>query len=550
RIHIHTCFIVHLYLSTAPFHRSSLPINSAMKLRIRSLESKETLKIELPSPSSLQNLKETIAEKLSVSSETLQLSLNRKDRIDAAPHDSRQAIGIASGDLIFYTLNPNGFVLGNTQILISSQIHQVSNPNETMEKGESSNSNSDLNVNISDETLTLAPKEETPNSINYSENKETLTLAEEEPMDTSDDENPSVVVEKISSVPCFLKKVLIEEAGISASGDYKLLIIAVHAVFLESGFVAFDPITKTRTNSFHLPEEWASKSTQSIHYTVPLLLRSGCDDAVETVVLMFQTFGKFVNIHGSLSRNGKDLYRCCLDKSRYVPSINFVWLNCDSNNAMNIEAESSSNSSKPLHEGVSDNSDKTLERLHEGKIFELWKITKDKLALPLLIDLCEKTGLSLPPCFTLLPTEVKLKVLESLPGVDIAKVACVSSELKYLSSNNELWKQKVVEEFDQPDIDMNKKDHWKQTFVVCWGNKKARILGMRRFYRPNPLSGIIPSPLFFHHPRRQPGRFPRVIGGDHDAYPGGLVPFGSQPINRFSQRRGVAPDCNLDRFNH
>ncbi|KAI3896689.1 hypothetical protein MKW92_009086 [Papaver armeniacum] len=448
-----------------------------MKLRIRSLESKETLKIELPSTSSLQNLKDTIAEKISVSSETLQLSLNRKDRIGAAPHDSLQAIGIASGDLIFYTTNPNGFVLGNTQILISSQIHQVSNPNQTREQGESANNNSDLNVNTSDEFVTLAPKEETPNPINSSEIKETLTLAEEEPMDISDDENPNVVVEKVSSVPCFLKKVLTEEAGISELGDYKLLIIAVHAVFLESGFVAFDPITKTRINNFQLPEGWVSKSTLSIQYTVPLLLGSGCNDVIETVVLMFQTLGKFVNVHGSLSRNGKDLHRCCLDKSRYVPSINFAWLNCDSNNAMNIEADASSNSSKTMHEGTSEDSDKTLEQLHEGKIFELWKIAKDKLALPLLIDLCEKTGLSLPPCFTLLPTELKLKVLESLPGVDIGKVACVSSELKYLSSNNELWKQKVVEEFDQSDIDRNKKFHWKQTFVVCWGNKKARILG-------------------------------------------------------------------------
>ncbi|MCL7025258.1 hypothetical protein MKW94_001980 [Papaver nudicaule] len=540
-----------------------------MKLRIRSLETKETLKIELPSPSSLQNLRETIASRISVSSEAIQLSLNRKDRIDAAPQYSLQAIGIASGDLIFYTLNPNGFVLGNPppQIPISSQIHQVSNSIQTMEQGESSNDNSVLNVNTSDETLTLASKEETPNLINSNENKETLALAEEDPMDVSDDENPNVVVEKISSVPCFLRKVLKEESGISDLGNHKLLIIAVHAVFLESGFVAFDPVTKSGVNGFHLPEGWALKSTLSIQYTVPLLLGSGSDDAVETVVLMFQTLGKFVNVHGSLIRNGKDLYRCCLDKSCYVPSINYVWLNCDSNDGMIIEAGSSSNSSKPLHGGTSEDSDKVLERLHEGRIFELWKTAKDKLALPLLIDLCEKTGLSLPPCFTLLPTELKLKVLESLPGVDIAKVACVSSELKYLSSNNELWRQKVVEEFDQTDIDRNKKDHWKQTFAVCWGHKRGRILG-RRLHRTNPLSGIIPSPLFFHHPRRQPGRFPMIIGGDHDIFPGGVIPFGSRPIGgdhdmfpggllpfgsqpnrRSSRRRGFIPDCDLDEFN-
>ncbi|KAI3931838.1 hypothetical protein MKW98_012248 [Papaver atlanticum] len=130
---------------------------------------------------------------------------------------------------------------------------------------------------------------------------------------------------------------------------------------------------------------------------------------------------------------------------------------------MNIEAESSSNSSKPLDEGTSDYSDKTLERLYEGKNFELWKIAKDKLALPLLIDLCLKTGFCL--CF-------------------------FRVEVSFF--DNELWKQKVVEEFDQSDIDRNKKAHWKQTFVVCWGNKKAGIserwiLGRELFHRATTL---------------------------------------------------------------
>ncbi|XLR69845.1 hypothetical protein HN51_016966 [Arachis hypogaea] len=35
----------------------------------------------------------------------------------------------------------------------------------------------------------------------------------------------------------------------------------------------------------------------------------------------------------------------------------------------------------------------------QSEIFELWKMVKDRLALPLLIDPCDKAGLDPPPCF-------------------------------------------------------------------------------------------------------------------------------------------------------
>lgn len=40
----------------------------------------------------------------------------------------------------------------------------------------------------------------------------------------------------------------------------------------------------------------------------------------------------------------------------------------------------------------------------------------DRLALPLLMDLCDKGGLNLPPCFMSLPMELKLLIFEYLPG--------------------------------------------------------------------------------------------------------------------------------------
>ncbi|KAF9606280.1 hypothetical protein IFM89_024189 [Coptis chinensis] len=57
-----------------------------------------------------------------------------------------------------------------------------------------------------------------------------------------------------------------------------------------------------------------------------------------------------------------------------------------------------------------------LETIEFNKVVEFWRIVKDELALPFLTDLCEKTGLIPPPCFTRLPADLKLKILEFLPS--------------------------------------------------------------------------------------------------------------------------------------
>ncbi|CAA7017139.1 unnamed protein product [Microthlaspi erraticum] len=77
-----------------------------------------------------------------------------------------------------------------------------------------------------------------------------------------------------------------------------------------------------------------------------------------------------------------------------------------------------------------------------------------------------------------LPTELKMKILESLPGVDIARAACVCREIRDLDSDNDLWKQKFLEEFadrvrdeeteaaDDLDVD------WKDKFACLWRLKR------------------------------------------------------------------------------
>jgi F-box protein 7 len=250
----------------------------------------------------------------------------------------------------------------------------------------------------------------------------------------------SVPMVKKFSERRFLRRVLGDYGG-----DNKLLVIAVHAVLLESGFVGFDSVSGMRVDRIHLADEWPPNAfTVSLRYTLPELLGYGgyCNfgNVVESVVLKFQSLGHLVTIYGSLAKGGSGLYRVCLNENRFVPAISLA--NSDEEN--------------------------------ESEIFEFWKMVKDGLVLPLLIDLCEKTDLGLPPCFMRLPAELKLKILESLHGVDLAKVGCVCSELRYLSSRDELWKLKFEKEFGRA-AGAQGFDQWKARFASLWESRNFAI---------------------------------------------------------------------------
>ncbi|KAK9941778.1 hypothetical protein M0R45_007472 [Rubus argutus] len=78
----------------------------------------------------------------------------------------------------------------------------------------------------------------------------------------------------------------------------------------------------------------------------------------------------------------------------------------------------------------------------EIEIFEFWRIVKDGITYPLLIDLCAKAGLAEPPSLMCLPSDLKMNTLDRLLGVDIARVGCACKELQNLANNDELWKHK------------------------------------------------------------------------------------------------------------
>ncbi|KAK7372777.1 hypothetical protein VNO80_06165 [Phaseolus coccineus] len=171
--------------------------------------------------------------------------------------------------------------------------------------------------------------------------------------------------------------------------DLKLLVFTVHRVVLEYGFVRIDKDSGTAVSCFHSLDDSPSpfSSMISLRYTLPQILVDGGSHSVN---LKFQTLGHFVNVCGGLSDgSGSRLHYVYLDKSKYVRPLKLMMANGESKGS-------------------------------DGKeVFEMLKMVKDRVALPLLIDVCEKGGLDLPPCFMKLPMELKNLILELVPGDDL-----------------------------------------------------------------------------------------------------------------------------------
>ncbi|KDP44549.1 hypothetical protein JCGZ_16382 [Jatropha curcas] len=545
-----------------------------MKLRLRSLQSKETVKLEVPNECTLQQLRETLSLALSFPcSSSFHFSLNRKDElVSSSLQDSLISLGITAGDLIYFSLSPDEFLpshqtLGQGQAQAQNQQGNLQESDASDLTGKQETLIQAVNVNFHEpiskecetpnqepEVLGLnCPNEETPNqsipvkdakSVGGATTSETENLIQdlsmqqqsnfggeasntyiEETMESPDgmdiDTESSNANGKRIFEPYFLKSVLREELGENVT-DNKLLFVAIHAIFLEFGFVGIDSVSGLRVDLFHFLEEQSSMSfTTSVNYTVPELLAN--DNVTESVVLSFQTLGGFVNVYGSLTQGQSLVHKLCLNKYRFVPSISLIWVN--------------SLKSDNLNESY----DSIIMANPETEIFNLWKLGRDELAYPLLIDLCEKTGLDLPPCLMRLPADLKLKILESLPGVGSARMACMWKEMSYLASNNDLWKQKYAEEFGTKP-EMQGLINWKAKFVSSWERRRRR----KRSFRPKAL----PFQVIRHDPN--PLIIPlAMIGGDYDRLPSFGVP---SPLTlpgqarAFPVRRNFSPNCNLGGF--
>ncbi|KAJ4716102.1 F-box family protein [Melia azedarach] len=259
-------------------------------------------------------------------------------------------------------------------------------------------------------------------SLTFSDTDSETSFSDDEPstMTTELDDVASVTQQELTLMSS-MKRVF-KEVGSFADDDCRLLTVAVHAVMLHYGFVCFVPESQTKLDSFN------HATTSSIHitYTLPEVLEL---TKTETLTLSFQDSGNFVNVRGFLTEKEPVVHQLSLNRSRFAPPLDLTFVDSDM-----IDQRIK------LHGSSSD-------RYPENEVFEFRRLVNDALVYPLLIDIRQKVGLLPPPCFMRLPAELKLKILELLDGVDVARAACVCTELRNLSvENDDLWRRKCTGE--------------------------------------------------------------------------------------------------------
>lgn len=471
-----------------------------MKLRLRRHETRETLRFELADSGTLNDLRRLIN---ATAPSSVRLSLNRKDElISPSPEDTLRSLGVTSGDLIYYSLDHSAFVasiqrgessnwkMGDYETLAPQSVMNQAFVHDSMGIGFAEvgvvpdQAKSDLNSGVEDVT------------------EGSMGMEGPEPMDVE----LVAAGSKRLSEPFFLKKVLLEKSG--DTSELTTLAMSVHAVMLESGFTLFN------SGSDKFSKELLSLS---LKYTLPELLTSKDINTIESITVRFQNLGSMVVVYGTLDGSSGRMQRVHLEKRRFVPVIDLVM------DTLKFEKQSSSSAYR--------------------EVFMFWRMVKDGFVIPLLMGLCDKAGLEPPPCLMRLPSELKLKILESLPGVSIGNMACVCTEMRYLASDNDLWKQKLFEEDRSQASTLTGEVNWKSKFAAFWRQKKRLGLQARRNL---PI-------------RRSNPRFPQIIRDPNDPrepnFPWNSF-YGSIGINLGQPGQGLGgrawgqrftPRCNLGR---
>ncbi|CAL9144970.1 unnamed protein product [Musa hybrid cultivar] len=465
-----------------------------MKLRIRSVASKETLRIQAPDPSSLHDLKTLIARALSSSSSisippgSIRLSLNRKDELlPPSPHDSLHSLGLTSGNLIFFYIVPASQTLAPSPSSAPAPEGTVESSNlAPVPPPETPSAVDDTPVRLHAQTLNLlsssvatsmdiaessnlAPvlTQDNPSAIASDLSAPQAEVVQQDDIMASDAE--PVFVGKSLSVPYFLKRVMEAEKG-EAEGLLGRLVVTFHAAFLESGFVVSG-------GGSRLPTGRPSKAaTFSVQYTLPELVGAVDTRDVKVAMLMFSMMGNHATVYGFLTGDHQDVYRVCIDLSKLASLLS---LSMDS-----------------------------LSEQEEKEVFGLWKVVKDELTLPLLIDICRKNGLPSPPCFMRLPAELQLHILKHVSAIDLAKIGCTCSALRFLSSDDHLWKRRFLVEIGSVNGRLITGRSWKEKYV----KRRVRMMEAEKMTERSNLLG---RPSYFNS--IGPRRFP-VLGGDYDGF--------------------------------
>ncbi|KAF8718358.1 hypothetical protein HU200_025338 [Digitaria exilis] len=508
-----------------------------MKLRLRSMEARggggaavETHRVDLQPTATLADVKALLAAKLSaaqpVPAESVRLSLNRSEElVSPDPAATLPALGLASGDLVFFTLSPLTALAAPAQALPRNP-SPVSGSAPTAMAVDGVQRSEQPDAGVSSPQVRAVVMNPNPASgsvpigmaVDGSKGSDQPGAGSSSPqvramgVSVPAASNPPDVVmaEAVNFTKCWssfvlrdLKREMGKVGGAEGTAGGRL-VAALQAALLEVGFITSNPMGSPLT----LPQDWPSGASKplAIKYTIPeLSAMLPVAEEGKVAVLNFSLMANFVMVYGYVPGVQSEVRRLCLELPRLEP---LLYLDSDQ---LSVE--------------------------QERGILDLWRVLKDEMCLPLMISLCQLNGLRLPPCFMALPADLKTKVLDVLLGEDLAKVECTCKEMRILASDDSLWKKFV--HYKNDGEGSRGAISAKAMFAKAW------LANKRRQKRPHPAFwnyGWGNNP--YSRPLRQP-----LIGGDSDRLPF-IGNHGSVGRNFGSQRRNIVPNCILDGHRH
>eukprot|EP00252_Welwitschia_mirabilis_P013808 TRINITY_DN3042_c0_g4_i2.p1 TRINITY_DN3042_c0_g4~~TRINITY_DN3042_c0_g4_i2.p1 ORF type:complete len:428 (-),score=56.58 TRINITY_DN3042_c0_g4_i2:68-1351(-) len=236
----------------------------------------------------------------------------------------------------------------------------------------------------------------------------------------------------------------------SAQDVSLLAALAAHAAMRASGFdfVGFD---KSPENFKSFCCRWSCSRSVRVLYNLHNLFNAG-DQRAQYASLVFERYAGHLGVKGS-----------CKAFHRYSISLSLAeFQNALTDAAQTFLAmQSSSECCRQQFYACSTN---RLKRGSEpGKdLFELLTVVKNEIALPLIAYL--RTQILSDSLLLSLPHDVKLMILSRLSSKDIARAACVCSELESLCRNEELWMRLFREEYEHWNCIPSGFESWRDAF--------------------------------------------------------------------------------------
>ncbi|KAJ4766830.1 F-box protein SKIP22 [Rhynchospora pubera] len=281
--------------------------------------------------------------------------------------------------------------------------------------------------------------------------------------------------------------------------------LGLTSALLDMGFTLFNGAGSK------LPQGWAlHASSLSLEYTIPDFVNQVQAINERVAVTKLSVLGNLVTVYGYLGGIKPDIYRFSLDLAKVASLL-----------SLNL---------------------KSMCKSEQEQLMEIFRSVKDGVALPLMIDLCLKNGLPLPPCFMFLSIDIRAKILDLLSGADVVRTGSTCKEMRNLSLDDNLWRQKFEREFSNSlnnNISMPA-GTWKERYKSAYIAKNSASR-----FRTRRSNWFQIRPSVAERPIGPGGHF--ILGGNADRFPvfgAGIEEVGPIAFRRRGpDGRQVSPRC-------